>query len=244
MGATFMSINRSSQQPEPTPRTVGDLLAETLQRLGLPGDPTPDPSVYREADHERTQLRHDEAEAYHQRHTPARFRSANPDHQSVVAWADLAATQPELAGVLLLVGNVGTGKTHQAYGALRRATHTRPAPWQATTEPDLMAALMPGGSPDPEATYQRYANAPLLLLDDLGTAKRSDFTRQVLLRLFDHRYAACLPTIITTNLATGSDNPNTPLIADHVGERTASRLVQISSIVLLTGDDRRYGGHS
>ena len=43
-------------------------------------------------------------------------------------------------------------------------------------------------------------NAPLLILDDLGTQSNSEWAQEKLYQIFNYRYNAQLATVITTNL--------------------------------------------
>lgn len=163
---------------------------------------------------------------------PKRFVEADADHMDVHAWACRYLLSPKESPSLLIVGPTGTGKTWQAYGALRIAV-TQPAgpTWQATTFADFIASLRPSAK-DPEANLDRYRSARLLLLDDLGAAKSSEWVEETTYRLLNHRYEAMLPTIYTTNLPLAE-------LREGLGDRLASRLVETCERVVLTGSDRR-----
>lgn len=173
---------------------------------------------------------------------PDHYRDAEATDPVVVEWvrriAHLAAVRPAapyvLAGPsLLILGNVGTGKTHQAYGAVRAlALSGAFCRWQALTAADLYAALRPRAGVDSETEFRRIADAKVLLLDDLGAAKSSEFTEEVNYRLINHRYEHELPTIITSNLPAGG-------IRAALGDRVASRLNEMTTRVVLDGPDRR-----
>ncbi|MDT0493132.1 ATP-binding protein [Streptomyces griseus] len=174
---------------------------------------------------------------------PARYRRALTDHPQVTAWADeiARAGRPGPAGApgisegssLLIAGPTGTGKTHQAYGAIRGllAAGVR-LRWEAVTAADLYARLRPRSGFDSERELQALAKCPLLLLDDLGAAKTSEWTEELTYRLINHRYERMLPTLITTNLPT-------PELRTALGDRVASRLAEMTERVILTGPDRR-----
>jgi DNA replication protein DnaC len=174
---------------------------------------------------------------------PPRYRHALPDHPRVTAWvAEIARTgRPGPAGApgiatgpsLLIAGPTGTGKTHQAYGAVRAllAEGVR-LRWEATTAADLYASQRPQQGNDPEQQLWRLARSPLLLLDDLGAAKQSPWTEELTYRLVNHRYNQLLPTLVTTNLPVAE-------LRDAVGDRVASRLAEMTERVILTGRDRR-----
>lgn len=174
---------------------------------------------------------------------PYRYRQATATHPDVQAWADRAADNIRDAGILVLHGSIGTGKTHQAYGALRRIAEAGPRNFQmiATTAPDLYGLLRPGGSDKgSEHELKRLMQIPLLLLDDLGTEKLSEFTEEATYRIVNHRYNESLPLLITTNLPIKTGAPTSDLVT-RLGDRLASRLAQTATIVGFDGPDLRRG---
>ena len=172
---------------------------------------------------------------------PYRYRDAAADHDEVVRWADRAAKDVRSAGFLVLTGAIGNGKTHQAYGALRRIAEAGPKRFEmiATTAPDLYGLLRPGGSENSsEFELRKLCRIQLLLLDDLGTEKLSEFTEEATYRLLNERYNECLPLIITTNLPIRATD-GSPDLVGRLGERLASRLSQTAIVVPFTGVDLR-----
>lgn len=162
---------------------------------------------------------------------PRRYVNAVADHPAVVEWIGQYVANPADAPSLLIAGPTGTGKTWQAYGALRAAVVSTGHPWQATTFADFTAALRPSGK-DPEGTLRSHRTAGLLLVDDLGAAKSSEWVEETTYRLINGRYEDMRPSIFTTNLPLAK-------LRDGLGERIASRLVEICTRVVLTGPDRR-----
>jgi DNA replication protein DnaC len=173
---------------------------------------------------------------------PARYRKAIADHPEVLTWIEGFHKNPSNSDGLLLMGKTGTGKTYQAYGALRAAV-TQPRfdetndaweshVWRAMTMADLNANMRPGGDRDPEQTLKVNRSVDLLLLDDLGAARGSEWVEDHLYRLINGRYERMLPAIFTTNLEPAA-------LRDAVGDRIASRLVESCRRVVLTGEDRR-----
>lgn len=172
---------------------------------------------------------------------PYRYRQATAEHPTIQAWADRAAADYRDAGFLVLHGGIGTGKTHAAYGALRRIAEAGPRNFQmiATTAPDLYGLLRPGGSDKgSEHELKRLCRIPLLLLDDLGTEKLSEFTEETTTRIVNYRYNESLPLLITTNLPIKTGTP-TPDLVTRLGDRLASRLAQTATIVGFDGPDLR-----
>jgi len=224
-----------------TLRTALDELEAWLISRGVdldaPRDDTIDPY-----DHDQ-QIR--AATAYTNAHTPARYAHATADDPAVTDWArqviDRATAESanhvqrfvRTGPSLLLLGATGVGKTHQAYGALRLIAQAGVrARWVATTAADFYASLRPRHGIDSEQEFRAVANAPILLLDDLGAAKNSEWVEEVNYRLINWRYERELPTILTSNLGPKE-------LAAELDERVASRLRQLAKQVSLKGDDRR-----
>lgn len=181
---------------------------------------------------------------------PRRYRCAKADHPDVLAWVERYLANPGNAQGLLLMGATGTGKTHQAYGALRTiATHTEPyktepnsrdthwtrIAWRATTMADLNASMRPGGDRDPENTLARNRNVDMLLIDDLAAARSSEWVEEHIYRLINGRYEDMRTTIFTTNLEPTA-------LREAVGDRIASRLVESCQRIVLDGPDLRRNG--
>lgn len=180
----------------------------------------------------RTKLRAQLANRACDRRFPRRFQPATADHPEVAAWLDEATRSPEDAPSLLLVGPTGTGKTWQAYGALRRLS-TVGGDWLAIREADLFSDLRPRPDLNIRAELKKYRDTDLLLLDDIGTAtKKSEFTEGITYDLIDDRWRQARLSIFTTNLQTRE-------LRDALGDRVASRLAQICTVVILDGPDRR-----
>lgn len=171
---------------------------------------------------------------YADQHVPLRYRRAETDHPDVLQWTVDYLDDPRSAATLLLAGPTGTGKTHQAYAALRLLAEARirPVRWGASSCAEIYAQLRPSSGRDTEKVFDRIADTPLLLIDDLGAAKASEWTEEVTYRLIDRRYNQCLPMIITTNVSI-------QLLAERIGDRCASRLAETSTRVILAGPDRR-----
>ncbi|GGV01609.1 hypothetical protein GCM10010495_10900 [Kitasatospora herbaricolor] len=104
--------------------------------------------------------------------------------------------------------------------------------WIKTTAEELYAAQRPRQGVDSEQEMRALMACPLLIIDDLGAAKATEWTEALTLRLVNHRYEYMLPTIFTTNLPLGD-------IRAALGDRTASRLAEMCERVILTGPDRR-----
>jgi DNA replication protein DnaC len=113
--------------------------------------------------------------------------------------AQAFAAEPR--GWLMLGGSYGVGKTHLA-AAIANSRASEGHPVTFVVVPDLLDHLRATFSPSSTVSYDRrfeeIRNAPLLVLDDLGTQATTPWVREKLYQLFNHRYVAELPTVITT----------------------------------------------
>ena len=138
---------------------------------------------------------------------------------------------------LLIVGPVGTGKTHLAVGVLREA-HRLGSSIAFAQVPQVLADIRAGiGRGDEEAAKQidMYSEVSVLALDDLGSERVTDWVREQLFLIINRRYEEMLPTIITSNDSLEG-------LEAHVGQRIASRLAGMCIGVALDGPDYRLGG--
>ncbi|MGW6457689.1 ATP-binding protein [Streptomyces sp. NPDC055078] len=245
-----------SRSAEPQP-AVSDRLRQRLEAQlaargitpgsgqPLPADPAPQPLA---------------ALAAAQARIPADYRNAVADHPAVASWVRTiaeSATAPYAgdrhahygrAGrreirsgpSLLLWGPTGTGKTRQAFGAIRSLTAAGCAVrWHAAKAADLYGRMRSQNT-DTEAVLRHAMRVPLLVLDDLGAAKATAWNEEITFRLLAWRGENHLPTLVTTNLlphAAGSDARHLRIA---VGDRVLSRLSGMCTPVELTGSDRRY----
>jgi DNA replication protein DnaC len=104
-------------------------------------------------------------------------------------------------GWLVLAGPYGCGKTHLAAAIANSRTDLGDPPLFVMV-PDLLDHLRATFSPSSNTSYDRrfdeIRTAPLLILDDLGTQSMTPWVREKLYQLFNYRYNAELPTVITT----------------------------------------------
>jgi len=106
-------------------------------------------------------------------------------------------------GWLLIKGGYGCGKTHLA-AAIANYRLQRGEPAIFIVVPDLLDYLRASFAPDSGLPYdERFnelRNAPLLILDDLGSHSSTSWAQEKLFQLLNYRYMARLPTVITTDL--------------------------------------------
>ena len=134
------------------------------------------------------------------------------------------ADQPQ--GWLALFGGYGCGKTHLAAAIANRAVERGQAVLFVVA-PDLLDYLRATYSPNSPVSYdERFdeiRNAPLLILDDLGTQSSTPWAQEKLFQILNYRYSARLPTVITSNHR-----------LEEIDLRLRSRMADPDLVVLVT----------
>ena len=136
---------------------------------------------------------------------------------------------------LYLCGGVGTGKTHLAVAVMNELIRRKRVPSLFVTVPELLDNLR-GAYNDPGRDLDEWMdavkNADFLVLDDLGAEKPTDWVRERIFVLVNHRYREQLPTVFTSNIGPKD-------LAAQLGERTASRIIAMCDWIALEGEDYR-----
>lgn len=132
---------------------------------------------------------------------------------------------------LLILGGVGTGKTHLA-AAIANAFIERGIPVLFGTYSDHLEHIREEFDKGARKHLAMMKNTPVLVLDDIGKEKRSEWTQQILFDVINYRYEHLLPVIITTNFDADG-------LANHVGGAIWSRLYESCGGVTTGGKDYR-----
>lgn len=134
---------------------------------------------------------------------------------------------------LLLFGDVGSGKTFMA-ACIANALIDRGFPCLVTNFARLTNTI--SGMYDGKQKYIDGLNKfDLLVIDDLGSERETEYMGEIVHNIIDSRYRANLPLIITTNLT--MDDLRSP--TDVRKQRIYSRLLEICIPINVPGADRR-----
>lgn len=135
---------------------------------------------------------------------------------------------------LVMAGEAGTGKTHLAAGIVNRLLTSpgwRPLYYVVPELLDYLRSLTFREGQDRDRDWKAIREASVLVLDDYGTEKGSEWADEALFKLVDFRYANKLPIVLTTNL-----------LWNEMPARIASRLQDVATsrvITLRQGDYRQ-----
>ena len=133
---------------------------------------------------------------------------------------------------LILLGSNGVGKTHLA-AAVAHVLIDKGVPVLFHTYSEHLQEIR---NEFDHTGAQKYLSLmksnPMLVLDDLGKEKRSEWSSSILFDVINSRYERQLPVIITSNFTAAE-------LADHVGSAVWSRLYETSGVVVMSGADHR-----
>jgi DNA replication protein DnaC len=159
---------------------------------------------------------------------------------------------------LLLVGGIGTGKTHLAVGILKELITSRGSACLFCDYRELLKQIQNSYNSSVQATELQVLRpvfeADVLVLDELGAVKPSEWVWDTVSLILNTRYNDNRTTIITTNFAdepaggvprsSSSISParaaaREETLGDRIGERMRSRLHEMCRIVKMDGPDFR-----
>ncbi len=145
-----------------------------------------------------------------------------------------AETWPHTKG-LVIAGTYGNGKTHLA-GAIYHTLKVQGVRCVFQTAPELLGRLRATYDDSSRNTEHAILTAltrcELLVMDDLGAERPSDWVRDRLYYIIDTRYRREKPVIYTTNCSMGE-------LEDNLGGRVVDRLIGSCTMVYNKGTSYR-----
>jgi DNA replication protein DnaC len=135
---------------------------------------------------------------------------------------------------LLLHGPFGVGKTGLAIAILRLEMMADGGLF--FTVPTLLDCIRRTYGPNPIANEHEIVESvkttPFLVLDDLGAERVTEWVREKLFTIINHRHDENLPTVFTSNLDVAQ-------LGEHIGERTTWRIVEMCQTIHVDGPNLR-----
>ena len=145
---------------------------------------------------------------------------------------------------LFFVGPPGIGKTHLAVAVLRQVVQTTGARGLFYDTRELLRVIRSTYDPAIRATevqvLRPVIEADLLVLDDLGAEKTSEWVEETLNFIVNERYSQRRATIFTTNYEEKEDRDDPNSLLGRVGFRMHSRLYEMCEFLEYEGADFRH----
>jgi DNA replication protein DnaC len=180
-------------------------------------------------------------------HVGEQFRSLAPAHLQAMRFVDEYPLQTEGIG-LLMMGSIGSGKTHLAVGVLKELIMQKSAQCLFYDYRELLKEIQNSYNDSVKVTemdvLRPVFEAEVLVLDELGAAKPTEWVWDTVSHILNTRYNDKRTTIITTNykdappLASAAESETRAVrvgreetLGDRIGERMRSRLHEMCRIV-------------
>lgn len=163
-----------------------------------------------------------------------RNEGLTPNHIKELEYALQVATDyarnPE--GWLVFTGANSCGKTHLAAAIANYRAQMGLLPLfvsAADLLDHLRASFAPGSGTRYDHRFDEVKTAPLLILDDLGAQSATPWAREKLTQLFDYRYNAKLPTVITMVKTLEDLEKTEPQLVSRMLDRRLCKIIGITA---------------
>lgn len=144
---------------------------------------------------------------------------------------------------LVFSGPVGVGKTHLAVSILQRLMDKYGVQGLFYEFGALLKEIQNSYNPVSQTTELKVLapiyEAEVLVLDELGSTKPTDWVRDTMMQIINTRYNDKKTTIFTTNYLDKRRKENDETLEDRIGVRLRSRVYEMCKTVIIEGEDYR-----
>lgn len=144
---------------------------------------------------------------------------------------------------LLFLGPCGVGKTHLAVSVLKQIIVEKGDSGIFYDFRDLLRDIQSSWNAVSQATeydvLRPVLTANLLVLDELGANKPTEWVRDTIAHIINCRYNEKRLTIFTSNYPDAAERPGEETLTDRIGARLRSRLWEMCKVVEIRGKDFR-----
>ncbi|HEY0385613.1 MAG TPA: ATP-binding protein [Pyrinomonadaceae bacterium] len=155
----------------------------------------------------------------------------------------LAREYPAIDRGLLMMGTVGVGKTHLSVAILRELIEKKGINCLFYEFGSLLKEIQNSYNPISQTSELKVLapvfEAEVLVLDELGASKPTDWVRDTMMQIINTRYNDRRLTVFTTNYLDGRRNERDETLEDRIGVRLRSRLFEMCKTVQIEGEDYR-----
>jgi DNA replication protein DnaC len=155
---------------------------------------------------------------------------------------DLAMSYPKVDRGLLFMGSVGVGKTHLAvsilHGLIEKGVTCLFYEFGSLLK-EIQNSYNPVSQTSEFRVLEPIFNAEVLVLDELGASKPTDWVRDTMMHIINTRYNDKKLTIFTTNYLDNRRRETEETLEDRIGARLRSRLYEMCQSILIEGEDFR-----
>jgi DNA replication protein DnaC len=155
----------------------------------------------------------------------------------------LVREYPAVDRGLLFMGPVGVGKTHLSVAIIRDLIEKKGVHCLFYEFGSLLKEIQNSFNPISQNSELKVLapvfEAEVVVLDELGAAKPTDWVRDTMMQIINTRYNDKKLTIFTTNYLDSSCTERDETLEDRIGVRLRSRLFEMCKTAQIDGEDYR-----